>query len=92
MIIIFYANGYMKMYLKENRYSVELKNNSTLSDFFDEIDSTMGQTLSKVVWDHEKRRFRGPVKIKIEGKEVKTENYRLTDGQTIEISRLLIGG
>lgn len=92
MIVYFYATGYMKTHLNESSYSVELGDCSTIADFFIEIDRTMGQDLSKVIWNHKKRCFRGPVTIKVEGKAVNHENYCLLDGQTIEISRILIGG
>lgn len=92
MKIIFYATGYMRTRLPEERYSMELDNNSTLGDFFDKLDDIMGGELGKAVWNREKKRFRGPVTVRVDGEVVKDESYCLKDNQSIEISRLLIGG
>lgn len=93
MIVKFHAIGYMRTHLKEDHYLIELESDfSTLADFYDEIGRTIGEKLSNSVWDHRKRRFRGPIILKVDDEVVRQENYNLKDGQNIEISRMLIGG
>ncbi len=92
MVIYFRASGYMRSHFKEEKYEIELNDNATIRDLFEEIHKLLGKNLSRAIWDHDKKCFRGPVMVKVDGSIERKDSYRLSDGQNVEISRLLVGG
>jgi len=92
LVVYLCISGYIRSHFKEDKYELMLKENATIKNLFEEVDKLMGKDLSKAIWNHDKKCFRGPVVVRVDGNIVKQESYNLKNGQVVEISRLLVGG
>jgi hypothetical protein len=69
-----------------------LRKDARLSDLYDEIGNSIGSSLPKSIWNHEKSRFRGPVIVASDNTVLKEEETLLRHNQLITLKRLLVGG
>lgn len=84
--------GSIQLYFSKTKMHFNLKDNATLADLYDEMGNSMGDSLSKAIWNHRKKRFRGPVVVVSNNVTLKEEDTLLHDNQLIELKRFLIGG
>jgi len=85
-------SGSIQLYFSDAKMHFNLKNNATLADLYEEMGHSIGSKMSKAIWNHEKKRFRGPVVVVSNNEILKGEDTLLHDNQLIELKRFLIGG
>lgn len=85
-------SGTMERYFPQNQFLLNLDEEATLSDMYQELGKTIGHEISPAVWNHNKNRPRGPVIVRSESGVLKDDSTILTEGQTLELKRFLIGG
>lgn len=84
--------GALKNYFLRERMDLELPEQATLRDLLLCLDKEVTPDIGQPYWNHEKKKFRGPVIIRVEGTVLWDETTHLKDGQHIVIKRFLIGG
>ena len=85
-------DGNISRHFPEKEIVLELEENSTLVDLFDEIGRSIGSNLPESIWNKGKSRFRGPIIIASGGAVLRNHDEVLHDGQLIKLKRFLVGG
>ncbi len=92
MKVIFEICGSLKEKFPFTLREFELPENSSVLTLIHRIDREAGEELPPSVWNSEKRIFRGPIALSIDGMVVKDYSTRLKENQHIKCNRFLIGG
>lgn len=92
MKILLKINGTMERYFPATEIHLNLRENATLADLYEELGNAVGAEISQAVWNHKKNRPRGPVIMRSESGVIKDENHPLVKGQILEMKRFLVGG
>jgi molybdopterin converting factor small subunit len=86
------AFGQMKRYLGEHVRKAELPNSARLSDLLRHIEKHWRSQIPDFLWSEKKHCFRGPVVIMIEKQAVTDLQTNLSDGQEVQLYKVMVGG
>jgi molybdopterin converting factor small subunit len=86
------AFGQMNQYLGAREREVELAEGSRLSDLMLYLEKHWRSQIPDFLWDEVKHGFHGPVVIMINGKAIIDLRTALSQGQEVELHKVLVGG
>lgn len=84
--------GALRRYFLRETMELQLPEQAVLRDFLLFLDKEIVPDIGQPYWNHEKKKFRGPVIIRADGNILWDETTPLKDGQHLSIKRFLIGG
>jgi sulfur carrier protein ThiS len=86
------AIGDLREYFGRDPQEIELPENATTQELLDAVGARWGSVLPGYLWDAEKRTFRGPVFLTVQGKVIDSQKAPLQDGLEVTVVRALAGG
>lgn len=86
------AFGQMKRHLGERSREVELADGARLFDLMLYMEKHWRRQIPEFLWDETKHGFRGPVVIMIDRQAVTDLRTALSEGQEVELHKVLVGG
>jgi molybdopterin converting factor small subunit len=92
MIVRLRVFGELEQPLGGDRCELAVSTDATLAHLLDAIDERWGTQLSVELWDRAARRFRGPVVILADGRDITDPVAPLREGQIISLVPVISGG
>ena len=92
MIVRLRAFGELEQPLGGERCELTVPPDATLAHLLNTIDERWGAQLSAELWDRDARRFRGPVVILADGRDITDPATPLREGQIISLVPVISGG
>ncbi len=84
--------GDLQAYFGREPHRIELPADASIAALYLAIDERWGKGLPPYLWDPERRRFKGPVYLIIDGKIVSDVSTPLQDGAQVKLMKALAGG
>ncbi len=92
MKIVLEICGMLREKFPFDMHAFDLPEHSTVNDLIRRIDGHVGSQLPGSVWNREKKFFRGPITLSIDGVVITDYSIELKENQHIKCNRFLIGG
>jgi hypothetical protein len=92
MKILLEAFGQLKKYFGNEVSQVELKDNAIIADFLEMVKLKWGDQFPEYLWDDNKKGFRGPIMLIINGTVQLNQTKYLHNGDYIQLIKVKVGG
>jgi molybdopterin converting factor small subunit len=92
IVVTVQAQGPMREYFPGPDQELELPDGATLGDLFERIDQLHGERLAGSIWNHQVRKFRGPVVVKAGSRVLTSREAKLQDRQVVSLFKAVVGG
>jgi molybdopterin converting factor small subunit len=86
------AVGDLREYFGRDAVEIALPENATLRDLLEEISRRWGVQLPNHIWDHDRKAFRGPTVMLMNGQSLRDPKTPLGDGGEIRLMHAIVGG
>lgn len=84
--------GGLREYFLEPEFTVELPDGALYRDLLSDMERRLDMKRGQPYWNSEKKTFRGPVIVSLDGVVIWNGDVPLKHGQHITITRLVFGG